>query len=142
MDQEKIVYPELSYKIMGILFKIHRELGNTYQEKYYQRAIALSLDEAGIPYGKEVLIELIFNNQGIGKYYLDFVIDNKIALEIKTVPFVKDEYYKQLLAYLNATNLKLGIVVNFRSNRLTYKRLINPRVIIANRSEHQANEHE
>lgn len=129
-NERTIIYPELSYKLMGVLFNIHRQLGNSYQEKYYQRAISLSLNEAKIPYGKEVLIELTFNNQGIGKYFLDFVIDNKIALEIKTVPFIKDEYYKQLLAYLNAANLKLGIVANFRSNRLTYKRLINPKVKI------------
>ena len=129
-NERILIYPDLSYKLMGILFKIHRELGNSYQEKYYQRAIALALDEANIPYKKEVEIELTFNNQNIGKYFLDFVIDNKIALETKTVPIIRDEYYKQVLAYLDAANLKLGIVANFRSKRLTYKRLINPRVKI------------
>jgi len=126
----ELIYGDLSYKLMGILFKVHRKLGNSYQEKYYQRAIALALDKANIPYEREVMINLSYNDQKIGKYYLDFVIDNKIALEIKTVPVIKDEYYKQLLAYLDAANLKLGIVANFRTKRLTYKRLINPRVKI------------
>jgi len=129
-QKSELIYGGLSYKLMGILFKVHRKLGNSYQEKYYQRAIALALDEAKIPYRREVEIDLSYNKQKIGKYYLDFVIDNKIALEIKTAPRIKDEYYKQLLAYLDATNLKLGIVANFRTKRLTFKRLVNPRVKI------------
>lgn len=123
-----LIYPELSYQIMGVLFKVHRELGNSYQEKYYQRAIAIGLKNAKLPYQKEVMVNLSFNNQKIGKYFLDFVIDGKIALEIKAAPFLKDEYLNQVLAYLNAANLKLGIVANFRTNRLTYRRLVNPRV--------------
>ncbi len=130
MKTNELIYGDLSYKLMGILFTVHRKLGNSYQEKYYQRATALALDEAKIPYEREVMINLSFNNQSIGKYYLDFVIDDKIALEIKAVPRINDEYYQQLLAYLDAANLKLGIVANFRTKRLTYKRLINPRVKI------------
>ncbi len=130
MKRKKFIYGELSYQLMGILFKVHRQLGNSYQEKYYQRAVALALSEAHIPYQQEAMIKLAYNNQSIGKYFLDFIIDNKIALEIKAVPLIKKEYYQQLLAYLDTANLKLGIVANFRSNRLTYKRLVNPRVKI------------
>jgi len=129
-QMSELIYPKLSYRLMGILFKVHRKLGSSYQEKYYQRAIALALDKAKIPYRREVKTDLSYNDQKIGKYYLDFVIEKKIALEIKTVPGIKDEYYKQLLAYLDAANLKLVIVANFRTKRLTYKRLINPRVKI------------
>ena len=130
MAEDKIIYKELSYKIMGILFKIHRKLGNSYQEKYYQRAIEVELRKEKIPYKREVLIRLVYGTENIGKYFLDFVIDGKIALEIKTVPFLRQEYLNQVLAYLDAANLKLGIVVNFRTNRLTYKRLVNPKVKI------------
>lgn len=125
---ERIIYPELSYKLMRILFKIHRRLGNNYQEKYYQRAIEVELKKNNLPYKKEVLIKLYYANNNISQYFLDFIIDGKIVLEIKTVPFLKEEYYKQLLAYLDATNLKLGIIVNFRTKRLTYKRLVNPKI--------------
>src|SRR3990167_2277780 len=130
MTEDKIIYKELSYKIMGILFKIHRKLGNSYQEKYYQRAIEVELRKEKIPYKLEVLIRLVYGTENIGKYFLDFVIDGKIALEIKTVPFLRQEYLNQVLAYLSAANLKLAIVVNFRTNRLTYKRLVNPKVKI------------
>jgi len=131
----ELIYPELSYKTMGVLFKIHRKLGSSYQEKYYQRAIEIEFSKEKIPYKREVLVKLDYENESIGRYFLDFVVEDKIALEVKTVPFMNKEYLNQVLAYLNATNLKLGIVVNFRTNRLTYKRLVNPRVKIANQSE-------
>lgn len=124
----KIIYPNLSYKIMGVLFKVHRKLGNSYQEKYYQRAVAAGFDKEKISYKREVLVPLAYENKRIGKYFLDFVVEEKIALEIKAVPFLRDEYLNQVLAYLDVANLKLGIIANFRTNRLTYKRLVNPRV--------------
>lgn len=71
-----------------------------------------------------------YTDEDIGKYFLDFVVDGKIALEIKTTPMLKQEYFNQLLAYLNSANLKLGIIANFRTERLTYKRLVNPKVKI------------
>jgi len=130
MVENKIIYKELSYQLMGILFRIQRKLGSTYQEKYYQRAIETELKNEGIPYKKEMLVRLNYADSEIGKYFLDFVIDEKIALEVKTVPFLKGEYLNQVLAYLDAANLKLGIVANFRTKRLTFKRLVNPKVKI------------
>ena len=126
----KLIYPELSYKLMGVLFKVHRDLGNSYQEKYYQRAIAIALKEASIAFEKEFRINLSYSDKKIGHYSLDFVIEDKIALEIKTVPKFTATYQKQVLAYLNSAKLKLGIIANFRTERLTYKRLINPLVKI------------
>ena len=130
MAEDKIIYKELSYKIMGILFKIHRKLGNSYQEKYYQRAIEVELKKGNISYKREVPVKLDYGDENIGKYFLDFVIDSKIALEVKTVPFLRQEFLNQVLAYLDAASLKLGIIANFRTNRLTYRRLVNPRVKI------------
>lgn len=126
----KVIYPDLSYKLMGVLFKVHRRLGNSYQEKYYQRAIELEFKNEQIPYDREFLVRLNYRDNNIGKYFLDFVIDGRIALEVKTVPFLRQEYLNQVLAYLDAAQLKLGIIANFRTNRLTYKRLVNPRVKI------------
>lgn len=124
----ELIYPKLSYQLMGVLFRVHRKLGNSYQEKYYQRAVEVELKKEQISYKREVAIKLDYADESIGRYFLDFVIDGKIALEIKAVPFLKKEYLNQVLAYLDVANLKLGIVANFRTNRLTYKRLVNPRV--------------
>src|SRR3989344_6924676 len=120
----RIVYPELSYKIMGILFQVHTELGNRYQEKYYQRAIEEALKMHKISFKKELPVDLMFNNRKIGKYLLDFLIEDCIVLKIKTVPHFLPRDFKQLLAYLIANNLELGILANFRTDRLSYRRIL------------------
>jgi len=121
----KVIYKELSYKIVGILFNIHGELGGRYQEKYYQRAIEEELRNNNIGYKKEIPVDLTYNNKRIGKYILDFLIENKIVLEIKTVPKLRPEDFRQVLAYLKAKNIKLGILSNFRGSKLVFKRILN-----------------
>lgn len=123
---KKIIYPELSYKVMGVLFKVHSKLGPRYQEKYYQRAIEIELKKQEVPFEREKMVPLKYEKEKIGKYFIDFVIDNKIALEVKAVDYFKRDFTGQVLAYLNAANLKLGIIANFNAERLLYKRIINP----------------
>lgn len=125
MEMEKVIYPELSYQIMGILFEIHNELGCRYQEKYYQRAIALAFDKVKLQYKKELKVDLIYDNKTIGKYFLDFLVEGKIILEIKTVPSLNKKDINQVLAYLKANNLKLGIIVNFRTPKIEWMRVLN-----------------
>lgn len=120
-----IIQKELSYKIMGILFSVHRQLGNRYQEKYYQRAVEEGLKQAGLIFKKEIAVDLTFNNKKIGKYLLDFLVENKIIIEIKAIPELGPKDFSQVLAYLKAANLELGIIANFRSKKLTYKRILN-----------------
>ena len=110
---------------MGILFSIHNQLGNRYQEKYYQRAIEIGLKESNLKFQREIAVDLIFNGSKIGKYILDFLIESVIILEIKTVPSLEPKDFKQVLAYLVANNTELGILANFRTEKLTYKRILN-----------------
>lgn len=125
MRETKLIYPELSYQIVGILFKVQNELGNKYQEKYYQRAIEVELRNQNIKYSKEILIDLKYGEEKIGKYFLDFLIDDKIILETKTIPQLQPRDFKQVLAYLKAKNLKLGIIANFRNDKVIYRRILN-----------------
>ncbi|HVF69132.1 MAG TPA: GxxExxY protein [Xanthomonadales bacterium] len=125
-----LVYPELSFKLVGILFEVHNELGNRYQEKYYQRAVEIAFKKQKIPYKKELEVSLTFDNESIGKYFLDFLIDDKIVLELKVKPILTKTDYKQVRAYLNSSKLKLGILANFYGNSLEYERILNSKVII------------
>lgn len=125
MDNTKIIYPELSYKIVGILFEIHTALGNRYQEKYYQRAVEVKLKNKGIKYEKEIMVDLNLDDVKIGKYFLDFLIENKIILELKAKPVLNKNDYRQVQGYLRSTNLKLGILANFYGLSLEYKRILN-----------------
>lgn len=121
-----LVHPELSFKVMGMLFKIHNKLGSSRTEKIYQRALEHELKGEKVPYKKEKLVKLKYEGNIIGDYFLDFVIDDKIVLELKAKDYYNSKDVNQLIAYLKTLGLPLGILVNFRSDRLKYKRIVNP----------------
>lgn len=122
---DDILYRELSYQLMGLCFQVYNETGYGYQEKYYQRAFEVLLRQRKISYKKEQKCILRFHNRIIGRYYIDFVIDNKIVIEFK----VADEFYRthinQVLGYLKATSLRLGILVIFSQDGIKYRRVVN-----------------
>ena len=103
--KKELIYPELSYILMGILFEVHNKLGTKYQEKHYQRAIEIKLKELKISYQKEAKVDINFGKEKIGKLFVDFVVDNKIVLEIKKIPKITEDHIKQVLRYLNTLNL-------------------------------------
>lgn len=123
----ELVYPELSFKIIGILFDIHNEIGGGHKEKYIQKAIENALKKEKIPFQKELRCPLIYDDKEIGKYFLDFLIDNKIVLEIKVGERFKKEYFNQVFSYLKAKKLKLGILVNFTREKVRFRRILNIR---------------
>lgn len=125
MMEESLIYPELSFKIVGILFDIHSKLGNRLHEKYYQRAIAALLKKEELSFEEQVPVNILIEGEKIGKYFLDFLIDDKVILEIKTIPFLKQQDFNQLKGYLKTTGYKLGILANFRSDSLIFKRVVN-----------------
>jgi len=119
-----LVHKELSYQITGILFKVQGELGGGYQEKYYQKAIALELKSNNIEFKEQVLVNLQYGGQNIGRYYIDFLIDNKIVLEIKANHVFYNRDVKQILAYLKTTGFNLGILAGFGKYDLKFKRIL------------------
>ncbi len=109
---------------MGLLFDTHNKLGSHHQEKVYQKAVEEVLRFEKILFERERMVPVLLNNKIVGKYYLDFVIENKIVLEIKTIAFFQKREWLQLRSYLQAANLHLGILVNFNSDKLLYKRIV------------------
>lgn len=122
---EKILYPELSYSIVGILFDVYNELGGDYQEKYYQRAVASALRLKKINFVEQLPVLLEYQESKIGRYYLDFLIDGKIILEIKRGDYFSRTNIRQLYTYLRATKLNLGIIANFTTKGVKFKRIVN-----------------
>lgn len=122
---QNIIYKDLSYKIIGINYDVYNELGYGYQEKFYQKAIALKLDENKIKYAREIYVPLIFDDKKIGAYFLDFLIDDKIVLEIKKGDRISRKDIEQVYAYLKAKNLMLGIIIRFTSSGIKIKRIVN-----------------
>ena len=112
-----LILPELSYKVVGILYGVHNELGRYAREKQYGDALEVLFKEQNIPYKREIPFSSSGNRA-------DFIIDDKILLEMKTTPTFTREHYRQIHNYLHQTGLKLGILVNFREVYLKPKRVI------------------
>ena len=124
----KIIYPELSYIINGILFKTHNTLGKNCSEGQYSDFVEKLLKESNVKYEREKILPPIFYGEKAGRNKVDFLIDNKIILELKSKKVIsKDDYY-QVKRYLTALSKKLGIIVNFRSSYIYPKRILNSSV--------------
>jgi len=106
----KLVYPQLSYKIVGLLFEVHNRLGGNFEEKYYQRALEKLFKLNDIKFDKELMANISFEGDPIGKFFLDFLIENKIVLELKAVPKLLPIHFRQIRSYLKVKNLELGIL--------------------------------
>lgn len=123
--ETKIIYPDLSYFITGLLFQAHNKLGRYSNELQYADCIESLLKDSKINFEREFVIPPIFEKEFPGRNRVDFLIDKKIILELKAKRLLnKDDYY-QTRRYLSALNLKLGILVNFRDQFLKPKRVLN-----------------
>ena len=126
MEEGKIIHKDLSYKIVGILFEVYNELGYGYQEKYYERAVAKCFVRESILHKRQVSYKIIFKNEEIGRYYLDFLVDGKIVLELKKGNYFSKRNIEQIKGYLKATNLKLAILANYTPSGVKILRVLNP----------------
>jgi len=120
-----LLYPQLSYQIIGILFDIFLNFGYGYRENQYQKAIEVGLKKSGIKYSKEVPIKITYREKFITTNYLDFLIDDKIILEIKQGEWFSRKDIEQVYNYLKSTKLKLGILARFTRSGVKFKRIIN-----------------
>jgi GxxExxY protein len=123
---DKFIYKDLSYKIVGILYEVYNELGYGYKEIHYERAVEKFLKDCDINYARQSPYKIRVGGEIIGRYYMDFIVDSKIVLELKQGNYFSRSNIKQVERYLIATNLKLGIIANFTSNGVRYYRVLNP----------------
>ncbi len=120
-----IIYKDLSFQLNGILFTTQNKLGTKFQEKHYSKAVCAYLDEQHIPYKTELPFEVKINNTVIGKFRADLIVDNKILIELKVTDRLTIDHKMQMLRYLEALDLKLGLLVNFRIRPLQIWRVTN-----------------
>jgi len=128
MAEKKVVnflYEDISYKIRGCTFNVYNSLGFGHKESIYQKALAIEFAKIGLNFEKEKTLPIIYEGKRIGTYRPDFVIDNKIIIEIKAVEFMPKSYEIQLIYYLKGTGFRLGFLINFGGIRLDIRRKIN-----------------
>ena len=128
MEEDKVIYKELSYKIIGLTYEVFNELGLGYQEKHYQKAMESIFVKNNIKFKSQCPYKIIFEDKAIGRYFMDFVVDDKIVLELKINNHFSSQSIKQLDYYLKATNLKLGILIIFTKDGIKFKRILNIKI--------------
>jgi len=125
MDTDKnIIYKEFSYKIIELALEVHNELGCGFLEKVYENALMMLFEREKIIARQQSPTDVYFHDKVIGQYFADILVDNKIILELKTVDIITNIHTAQVLNYLRATGLKLGLILNFGNPKFVYKRLV------------------
>lgn len=125
LKRKDLVYPELCYQIMGILFEVWTEMGFGHKEKIYQNAIEHAFAQSNIKFRRELPVKIQFQGKDVGIYYFDFLVDEKVVLEIKVRNFFSKKDIVQLHSYLKAIKLKLGIIAHFTRTGVKFKRIVN-----------------
>lgn len=123
-NEGKYIYNDLTYKIIGAIYDVHKELGCVHKEIIYHKAVAIELSKRGIPFIEEKPIDVKYKGKKIGIYKPDFIIDDKVILEIKVAPTITKAMRDQVYYYVKGTKYKLVLLVNFGTSKVGIKRLI------------------
>ena len=122
---EDFPHKELTYKIIGICMEVHNNLGTGFSEIVYKDAIEFELKNQNIQFEREKEFTVKYKETVLNhKFYADFVINDQVIIEIKSVKEFKDEFYAQCINYLKISELKIALLVNFGKTKLDYKRII------------------
>ena len=125
----EIIYKDDSYRIIGSCLKVFNKLGSGFLESVYQEALEIQFKQDKIPFVKEKKLRIQFDDIQLDKFFkADYVCFDNIIVELKATPFIHKNDIAQVLNYLRATDIRLGILVNFGEKSLAYKRILNSRV--------------
>lgn len=121
----KMKYAEITEKIIKCAFKVHGTLGNGFQEVIYQRAIEIEMRNQGLNFSREFEMPVYYEGIQIGTRRVDFIVEEIISVELKAVTHLESVHLAQAMNYLEAYNLEVGLLINFGTNSLEFKRLTN-----------------
>ena len=120
-----ILYKDESYLIVGAALAVHNELGNGFHEAVYQEALEREFKICELPYKREVPLTIYYKNEPLNKIYIpDFICFDKIIIELKALSAITSEHQAQVLNYLKASKLNLGLILNFGKQSFEHKRII------------------
>ena len=127
MIKEEYKHSELTEKIIGCAMKVHSTLGNGFQEVIYQRSLALEMETQGLGFARELEMPIYYNGVGVGSRRADFLVENKVMVEIKALTQLENVHLAQALNYLEAYKIEIGLLINFGNTKLQFRRLTNER---------------
>lgn len=118
-------FSELTHTIIGCAMTVHNTLGNGFQEVIYQRALAIELEKSGIEFRREQEMAIFYDGHEIGTRRVDFLVENKVMVELKALVQLEEVHWAQTINYLEAYNLEVGLLINFGGKKLEFKRFVN-----------------
>ena len=118
---------DLTQSIIGCAFEVINELGSGFLESVYENAMVLALSEAGLPVQSQVPVPVMFRGKRVGDFYADLLVDEKVIVELKAVRAIIPEHQAQIINYLNATGIEVGLLINFGNPKLELKRFTRSR---------------
>jgi len=116
---------ELTHTIIGCAMKVHSTLGNGFQEVIYQRALQIEMEKQGLSFAREMEMDILYDGHQIGTRRVDFFVEDKIMVELKALIRLEDVHLAQAMNYCQAYNLPIGLLINFGSKSLEFKRVYN-----------------
>ncbi|MFO7890005.1 MAG: GxxExxY protein [bacterium] len=122
-------FKELTHNIIGCAMQVHKTLGNGFQEVIYQRALAIEFKYNGIDFEREKEMKIHYRELEIGTRRVDFFIENKIMVELKAITNLEDVHLAQAMNYLEAYNMEIGLLINFGTKSLQFKRIHNNKLL-------------
>lgn len=123
--KRNLIYKEECYRILGLVFDVYNKVGFGHKELFYQKALAENFKNNGVPFKEQLKVRLKFKGKELGIYIFDFLVFDKIIIELKVRNFFSKKDIEQLYRYLKAVNLKLGIIIHFTKDGIKYKRVVN-----------------
>lgn len=115
---------DLTYQINGAIFEVSRILGSGFLEKVYENALIVELRKRGIAAENQVPIRVLYKNETVGDYFADILVQNKVIIELKAVENLSKLHQAQMLNYLKATGIQVGLLVNFKHPKAEIKRMV------------------
>ncbi len=129
MINNQYKYSELTSRIIGCAMTVHKALGNGFQEVIYQRALEIEMGLANIDFIRECEMPVFYRQQQIGTRRVDFLVEGKIAVELKAISKLEPTHLAQAINYLEAFHLEIGLLINFGEDSLNFKRLNNKKFV-------------
>ena len=122
--EKEFLYKEITEQIIGAAFEVYKVLGYGFLEKVYHKALVVELKLRRLPIEEEYAIKVIYKNEIVDEYYADIFVERKVIVEIKVDDKYNSQHEAQLLNYLKATGIKIGLLINFGKSKCEFKRLI------------------
>lgn len=131
-----LISSELTSQVIGVFYSVYNELGRGFTEAVYENAMAVALNEAGLPFHQQHPLTVLFRGQTVGEFRVDLLINDKLVVELKAAARLTPAHESQVINYLKATGFPVGLLLNF-GDRPEFKRLVFTQV--ANQAQHPEN---